>query len=184
MTDKFYGKGMKDLMDRATSQNKTYDPLYGQAITEVLEDIVPLGETQALKPLYIAGPMSGIPGFNFPLFNMVTAVARKEGFTVISPAELDAEGYSYDLSINSPDGKFTPELPTWGDFLGRDVRIVADECSGIIFLPGWNNSKGARLEAYVALACGYTDFFIYAGQGLIMEYPRDNVVRGVRSDIR
>ena len=37
----------------------------------------------------------------------------------------------------------------------RDVKLVADHVQGVVFLPGWHKSRGARLEAFVALLCGH-----------------------------
>ena len=107
-----------------------------------------------MKPLYLAGPMTGIPQANFPLFDQAAAELRNAGFTIISPAELDDP----EERRRALDG----ELPaqTWGDFLSRDVKLIADECDGIIFLPNWWESRGARLEAFVALLSG-KDLFAY-----------------------
>lgn len=94
---------------------------------------------------YLAGPMSGISQSNFPAFYAAAAVLREAGFEIVSPAELDdAEDMALALSDQ-------PAKKTWGDFLSRDVKIVSDVCDGIIFLPGWEKSRGARLEAFVAL---------------------------------
>ncbi len=35
--------------------------------------------------------------------------------------------------------------------LARDMKIIADEIDGIIFLPKWEASRGACLEGYVGL---------------------------------
>lgn len=121
---------------------------------------------------YIAGPMSHIPQFNYPLFDRAANALRNSGYKVRSPAEMDDE-HVRAAALASPDGdlrvfndslqKHGHEPETWGDFLSRDVKLIADECDGIIFLPGWHNSRGARLEAYVALTCGHPfmglDFF-------------------------
>jgi uncharacterized protein DUF4406 len=40
---------------------------------------------------------------------------------------------------------------SWGDFMSRDVKLVADKVQGIIFLPGWETSRGALLEATTGL---------------------------------
>jgi hypothetical protein len=42
---------------------------------------------------------------------------------------------------------------TWGDFLSRDVKIVADECDGVVVLDNWFRSRGARLECFIAVNC-------------------------------
>jgi hypothetical protein len=103
---------------------------------------------------YLAGPMSGLPQFNIPAFDAAAKVLRGLGCKIISPAELDAPEIRarYMLSAN---GASLPGTPTWGTFLARDVKIVADTVRGIVLLPGWEKSRGARLEAYVGLLCGH-----------------------------
>ena len=103
---------------------------------------------------YLAGPMSHIKSFNFPAFEAAAAKLRDMGYLIVSPAELDNPA-DYAAAMASPDGKPTDANGTWGDYLARDVKIVADEVSGIIFLPGWEKSRGARLEAYTGILCGH-----------------------------
>lgn len=110
------------------------------------------------KYYYIAGPMSGIPRFNIPAFDEAAANLREAGFNIVSPAELD-DPVTREMAYNSPDGRSLvgdhPNGESWGDFLSRDVKIVADKVTGIIALPGWAVSRGARLEMMVALLCGH-----------------------------
>jgi hypothetical protein len=88
---------------------------------------------------YLSGKMSGLPQSNVPMFNRVATSLRAQGFDVVSPAELDA--------VEDRKSK-----KTWGDFLSRDVKVLADGgITGIIFLPGWEDSDGARLEATLGL---------------------------------
>ena len=42
---------------------------------------------------------------------------------------------------------------TWGDTLAKDVKLVSDVVDGIIAMPTWYKSKGARLEIFVATLC-------------------------------
>jgi hypothetical protein len=106
--------------------------------------------------------MSHIPAFNIPAFDAAAAALRASGYAIVSPAELD-DPETRALCLASPDGapSFDPSQ-TWGAYLSRDVRLVADECEGIVFLPGWDKSRGARLEAMVGVLCGHT-FAIYTG---------------------
>lgn len=117
--------------------------------------------------VYLAGPMTGIPQFNIPAFDAAAAHLRGEtywdGITdgyieVVSPAELD-DATIRAISMDSPNGDIaTIEThgQTWGDFLARDVKLLADGgFDAIVVLPGWERSRGARLETFVGKAlCG------------------------------
>lgn len=87
--------------------------------------------------LYIAGPMTGLPEFNYPAFHRVQRELVAAGFIVINPAR------------NRPQ----VANPQWKDFLKMSVKQVAD-VDGIAVLPGWQNSTGAQLEVYLANQLG------------------------------
>jgi hypothetical protein len=103
--------------------------------------------------------MTGIPQFNYPAFAAAAAYMRSKGVEIISPAEQDPPQTQAE-ALASPDGKLGTTKETWGDMLARDVKIVADQVDGIVFLPAWDRSRGARLEAFVGLMCG-KQFFYY-----------------------
>lgn len=86
--------------------------------------------------VYIAGPMTGIPDFNFPAFNAEAAKLRDAGFCVENPAE---------------HGIW--EGAEWQDYLRYDLTRLA-LCDQIHLLPGWSKSKGACLELHIARALG------------------------------
>lgn len=104
-----------------------------------------------MSKIYIAGPMSGIPEFNFPLFNSRAYRLRREGWTVFNPAEKESENLSEESLV---DGD--PVLAAEGGFNFRDVytwdvsKVI--EADAIYMLPGWENSPGARGEHAVAVA--------------------------------
>jgi hypothetical protein len=105
--------------------------------------------------IYIAGPMTGIPQFNVPLFDRVAKELRDKGFEVVSPAELDSPEMRA-AALKSEDGALAPlELATgetWGAVLARDVLMLSDTgIEGIVLLPNWWQSRGATLEATVGL---------------------------------
>lgn len=105
--------------------------------------------------LYLAGPMTGIPKFNFPRFIEVATKLRAAGHTIVSPNELDSEAVR-EAAMASPDGSMSGGMvagETWGQILARDVRIVADQCDGVVLLEGWEHSRGACLESYVNMLC-------------------------------
>ena len=104
---------------------------------------------------YLAGPMSGIPQFNFPLFMKAAQELRDvHDLDIVSPHELDSPSV-LQAALESPDGAPIDDHGTWGDFLARDVKLIADEVQGIIFLHNWHMSRGARLEAFVGILCGH-----------------------------
>jgi hypothetical protein len=107
------------------------------------------------KPYYLGGPMTGRPQFNFPAFDAAAADLREQGYKIVSPAELDADE-TREAALASADGspgEGSSNGETWGDFLARDVKLIADKCGGMIVLPEWNQSKGARLESFVTFLC-------------------------------
>jgi hypothetical protein len=103
---------------------------------------------------YTAGPMSGLPKFNYPLFLSVAKRLRESGYTVVSPAELDTPKMQA-LAMSSTHGDLSTmereSGETWGDVLARDVKLISDQIGGIIVLPNWFLSRGARLEVFVGL---------------------------------
>jgi Domain of unknown function (DUF4406) len=127
---------------------------------------------------YLAGPMSGIPKFNFPEFYEAAAVMRMHGWDIVSPAEMDASIGIADMALASTDGDNTKLTQTWGDLLARDVKLIADGgIEAIIFLPGWEKSKGARLEATVGLLQGYDfRFFQYDREQRLVKEMRNSRV--------
>ena len=103
---------------------------------------------------YLAGPMTGIPQFNIPAFDEAADTLRSQGIEIVSPAERDTYE-TRKAALESKTGQHDENFgtcETYGDMLARDMKIIADEVGGIVFLPGWHESRGARTEAYLALA--------------------------------
>lgn len=98
-----------------------------------------------MSALYLSGPMTGIPAFNFPAFHAAAANLRARGYTVVNPAELD------ELQPG--------ETLAWADYLRRDIRSLV-ECTRIAMLPNWEQSRGARLEHHIASELGMSVMFI------------------------
>lgn len=96
--------------------------------------------SQKLKT-YIAGPMTGYPEWNHPAFAAKAAELRAQGKDVINPAEFDAE-----VGTDQP----------WSAYLRRDLVLLAEQCDEIVFLPGWQESRGAKLEHHVGKELGMT----------------------------
>lgn len=136
------------------------------------------------KRWYLCGPMSGIPKFNIPAFDAAASVLRHtHGLQVVSPTELDS-GKIRRECLRSPDGKQMPGDETWGNFLARDVKLVADQVDGIILMDGWTNSRGARLEAFVGLLTGKEFMRYHDGEVPTVQPWHPDIVRGfIRSNM-
>ena len=105
--------------------------------------------------VYLAGPMSGKPLYNFAAFDEAAAHWRGNGHDVSSPADItrglywERFGRMYDPATDRAE---------WGDritceLFERDLRAVCD-CEAIALLEGWQNSRGAKMEIAVAQALG------------------------------
>ncbi|NLX57715.1 MAG: DUF4406 domain-containing protein [Phycisphaerae bacterium] len=85
------------------------------------------------KRIYVSGPMTGLPDHNFPAFHAAAARLREARYEVIDPAE--NFGGRTDLPRET--------------YLRADVILVA-QCDAIAMLPGWQESRGAKLEYLLA----------------------------------
>ena len=81
---------------------------------------------------YIAGPMTGYPELNFQAFHAAAARLRDLGIDAVNPAE-----------INPDKGM------SWKECMRTDIAELVT-CDAIHLLEGWQNSKGATLEAHIA----------------------------------
>lgn len=109
--------------------------------------------------IYLAGPMRGIPNFNFPAFDYAAAKLRARGFTVFSPAERDREVYGAEIEHN-PTGdeqKVTNSACTINDCMAADCEWICRNADAIALLPGWEKSSGANAELALSKALGLTE---------------------------
>lgn len=114
--------------------------------------------------IYLAGPMRGIPEFNFPAFKIAASKLRAEGYEVFSPAENDEKQLGGDFSKNYPTGDENAATKETGFnlrlALGQDLAWICAHADGIVLLPGWQNSKGATAEHATAVALGLSVRFL------------------------
>lgn len=104
------------------------------------------------KTIYIAGPMRGIPYFNFHAFDAARDKLEAEGWQVISPADIDRE--------NGFDAMQCPLKTDWNDLtdlpitreacFDRDIEAIRNKCDAIYMLKGWQGSTGAQAEYWCA----------------------------------
>lgn len=92
--------------------------------------------------VYLSGPMTGIPEFNYPAFHATTAKLRAAGYEVVNPAEVN------------PDASLS-----WQQCLREDIKHLCD-CEALALMPGWQNSQGAHLEMHIAHRLGIKIHFV------------------------
>lgn len=85
---------------------------------------------------YLAGPMTGHPDLNFPLFHAEAQRLRAIGHDVVNPAE---------INVDPAKG--------WEDCMRADIAELVT-CQAIAMLPGWQQSRGASLEHHIATQLG------------------------------
>jgi nucleoside 2-deoxyribosyltransferase len=95
--------------------------------------------------VYLAGPMRGLPEFNFPAFDAAAAQLRDAGLEVFSPAE---KGLEKHAEANQESLAFRRAV-----FL-LDTEWICRNADVIALLPGWEKSKGAVAERALAEAIG------------------------------
>lgn len=110
--------------------------------------------------VYLAGPMLGMPDFNFPAFCEWADHLRKLGYTPVSPADkerlegTDKPDWSkIPAEWSCPTGQGANSDVTPAQIRKEDFEVLLT-CDGIAMLPGWEKSSGARAELLVAQFCG------------------------------
>jgi len=86
--------------------------------------------------LYLAGPMSGLPSFNYPAFHSAAGRLRAAGFEVLNPAENKLEG-----------------SPEWADYMRASIGQLV-RAGGVATLAGYEKSRGASIETKLAWDLG------------------------------
>lgn len=124
---------------------------------------------------YLSGPMRSRPLFNFNAFERATQLLRDEGWTVISPHEMDLEAGVVTASWKyTPTGRVFTDVElnenfSLEDALARDLRAV-EECEAVVCLPDWEESEGARIEVQRAAELGL-ELFVLAHRGQVTPIP-------------
>jgi len=94
-------------------------------------------EDRIKNAVYISGPMTGYKDKNKQSFYEAEDFLRKLGFTdIINPAKLEQAKVDFSHA----------------DYMRRDL-VELLKCEYIYLLPGWENSKGATAEKFVADTC-------------------------------
>ena len=114
--------------------------------------------------IYIAGPMTGYPEFNFPAFFKAEYTLARQGWEVANPAKKDAEKDLAGFATGDAKEAVAKGFDFREAFLWDVSKVI--EGDAIYMLRGWHNSTGACAEHAVAIAMKrhYPDYqIIYEG---------------------
>lgn len=89
-------------------------------------------DNKVIAIVYISGPMTGLPDYNYPMFHGVAEALRRRNFAVINPAEFF--GGKADRTRN--------------EYMRESILRLL-EADAMVLLPGWEKSAGARLEVAI-----------------------------------
>ena len=135
------------------------------------------------KLVYLAGPMSGKPFFNFPAFFAYEEWLRDQGYDVWSPARNDIVKYG-PFYRECPNGS-AEELarcnprPAYRDVLRDDLNFLLDTDCIVALMPGWENSKGARVEFHLAHCLNLEIMFLEELTTTAVDWNRQGITREV-----
>lgn len=85
-----------------------------------------------MKRIYLAGPMTNLPFFNYPAFDEETGRLVALGYTVENPAA-------------NPE----PACKSWEGYMRLALTQLV-RCDTLALLPNWGNSRGATIEHRLA----------------------------------
>lgn len=98
------------------------------------------------KNVYIAGPMSGLPDFNFPAFDRAAEMLAERGLEPMNPAEIGRRWIA-------ENGNRQPTKSEYNALLVEGRKMLR-KCGRVYLLRGWERSNGARGEVSYALILG------------------------------
>lgn len=100
--------------------------------------------------VYIAGPMTGYPNFNFKAFDKAAEHLKKLDIACVNPALLGKAALTLLEQKGFNDIKAANK---WA--MEENERLLRTHCHAILLLEGWELSKGAKQELSYALSRDY-----------------------------
>lgn len=106
-----------------------------------------------MSRVYIAGPMTGIPLYNFPAFDAAAEAWRARNWSVVSPADLTREIWLQQCGREFDPASTDTSATDYRMFMRADLTAVMG-VDALALLPGWEKSRGAALEIAVGNVFG------------------------------
>ena len=98
------------------------------------------------KNVYIAGPMTDLPDFNFPAFDRAAELLKSRGLTPLNPADTGRRWVA-------ENGNRQPDKSEYNALIVEGRKMLS-RCGRIYLLRGWERSNGALGELSYALILG------------------------------
>lgn len=93
--------------------------------------------------VYLSGPITGIDNYE-ENFSKAEKKLKLMGYRVCNPVILGKEVENDLKKLN--------RSPTWKDYMVKCMEKIFN-CDAIYMLPGWENSRGAKIEREIAIGC-------------------------------
>lgn len=97
--------------------------------------------------VYIAGPMTGMPGKNYAAFMEAEEQLREAGYVPLNPVRVDDDF----CDSTCPMAHETDEDHHWTWYMRRALAMLT-QAHAIALLPGWEASRGVEVEKFIAHA--------------------------------
>jgi hypothetical protein len=108
--------------------------------------------------IYISGPMTGIENDNAGAFNQAERdlkhVFKNQIYLeIINPVKIARKVRNSFKELNEiiarSDPSYKKIVPSWADYMRMDIVYLC-QCTHALFLEGYQDSKGAIMEMYIA----------------------------------
>ncbi len=94
--------------------------------------------------IMISGPISNMPENNYPAFDEAAKRLESQGHIPVSPADM---------------GRAMGSGHPWEAYMRGSIQLLLT-CEAIAMLPGWVQSRGARLERHIARELGMAVYLV------------------------
>jgi hypothetical protein len=111
--------------------------------------------------VYISGPITGKKDNNRQAFEKATETILAMGNSSRPVGVVDPCVLAQNLRIHFHCIGIETE-PMWEDYMREDIKCLMD-CTYVFQLPGWEKSKGATIEHFIARTLGIPCFKTYRG---------------------
>ena len=120
---------------------KCYQKMINTHKAVLLRELLPVDDDGKPIRIFLSGPMTGYPDYNFPFFNMVATTLKECGYDVVNPVDI-CKKYKKE-KVLSDKSVFNAMI--------EEQQKEERTCTDLLLLPGWELSKGVRLELKTAI---------------------------------